>query len=94
MFSIPSKAYDEFKQQALEELMCQKPKDLPPPYRVSYLFLLKGKARIDLDNAVASINDVLQEARIIRDDGYIVQMWAKKKENQPENKTVIDITRG
>jgi Holliday junction resolvase RusA-like endonuclease len=91
VFSIPSKAYEQFKLEALQELMVQKPKDLTPPYRVSYVFFLKGKGNIDLDNAVVSINDVLQEARIIRDDGFIKMITAHKKEYQKENKTVIGI---
>jgi Holliday junction resolvase RusA-like endonuclease len=91
MFSIPSKAYDEFKQQALTELMCQKPKDLPPPYKVCYWFYLTGKGTIDLDNAVVSINDVLQEARIIGNDGLIEVITARKIYHAKENKTVIEI---
>ena len=94
MFSRPSAAYDEFKEQALTELMCQKPKDLPPPYKVVYYFYFTGKGAIDLDNAVVSINDVLQEARIIGNDGLIDQIIARKISFSKENKTTISIIRG
>ncbi len=87
--SLASKAYEVFREEALFELLGQRPKDLKPPYVVYYTFYIKGKKGLDLDNAVASINDILQEAGIIVDDGYIEELHAKKKLNQKDTLTVI-----
>jgi len=92
VFSIPSKAYESFKEEALQELMGQKPKDLVPPYTVYYRFYTKGKRTIDLDNAITSINDVLQEARIIGDDGHIKAIHARITRQATKDCTVIEIT--
>ena len=94
VFSIPSKAYEQFKEEALFELMGRKPKDLPPPYKVYYCFYFTGMGTIDLDNAITSINDVLQEARIIGNDGLINQIIARKIPFSKENKTTISIIKG
>ena len=91
VFSIPSKAYESFKEEALQELMGQKPKDLVPPYSVYYRFYTKGKRTIDLDNAITSINDVLQEARIIGDDGHIKAIHARRTRHAIKDCTIIEI---
>ena len=60
----------------------QKLCEVPPPYRVDYLFNVKGKGRIDVDNAMASINDILQEAGIIDDDTNILEGFFEKSMGQ------------
>ena len=73
---IPSKAYNEFRKDALVQLGKMKP--LEPPYAVSYLFRMKGRLDTDIDNMIAGINDILQEAGAITDDKYITNITATK----------------
>lgn len=75
---FPSKSYMEFKKQALRELMIQRARPQIAPYKIEYSFHLKGKIDIDLDNAVTSINDILQDAGIIGDDKDVISIGATK----------------
>ena len=61
------------------------------PIRVAYTFFLKGKMRQDCDNAISSINDVLQDSGIIENDNLIYEGMFKKIQNNAEWKTVISI---
>ena len=76
--SLPSKAFMRFEKESLPQLygLVKKPFDVP--VFVSYVFYQKGKYRQDLDNAICSIGDVLQEAGIILDDTLITMIAAEK----------------
>jgi len=91
--SFPSTAYQRFCNEAKQEIMIQKATPIDPPYEVWYRFYLKGNKRIDLDNAVASINDILQEMRVITDDNEILHLHARKIAKCTENQTVVTILR-
>jgi Holliday junction resolvase RusA-like endonuclease len=91
MVSLVSKAYAEFRDEALIELMTQRPKDLKPPYVIYYTFFSKGRRFLDLDNAVTSINDILQDAHIIGDDMDIVELHARKNVGCKQDCTIIKI---
>lgn len=69
--SLPSKAYERFHEDALWQLKKIKIK-FTGRVHIQYIFYQKGKMRQDADNAIASINDVLQDAGIIKDDNNIV----------------------
>lgn len=69
--SLPSKAYLAFHDDALRQLKKVKERFIGPVI-IHYAFYQKGKMRQDVDNAIASINDVLQDARIIDDDANII----------------------
>lgn len=76
-FFIPSKAYKEFLENALYELMTVRkmfPEPITTPVEIEYKFYQKGKLEQDNDNAEGSINDLLQEARIIADD-RLIKKW-------------------
>lgn len=90
MVNFPSKRYEEFKETALWQLKRIKEK-LKPPYDVRYCFYIKGKMDADLDNLIASINDILQEAGIIENDRLIYEMDAKKVMGEKDFKTTIEI---
>jgi len=90
MVNFPSKRYEEFKETALWQLKRIKDK-LKPPYDVRYIFYIKGKMDADLDNLIASINDILQEAGIIENDRLIHEMEAKKVMGGKDFKTTIEI---
>lgn len=63
---------------ALTELLVVRkffPKPIDTPVQITYTFYQKGKLTQDGDNAMASINDVLQEAGIIADD-KLIKRWS------------------
>ena len=69
-YTVPGQAYENFKDEAMWGL--KKIKDrFPGDIRIDYVFYRKGKERQDVDNAICSINDVLQDAEIISDDANI-----------------------
>ena len=77
-FFIPSKAYADFCKYALVELLTVRrffPKPIDTPVKIQYTFYQKGKLSQDGDNAMVSINDVLQEAGIIADD-KLIKKWS------------------
>ncbi len=91
MRNIPSEAYRVFEEQALWELKSQRPHPETRPYTIRYNFTLKGKARIDIDNAVTAVNDVLQKAGIIGDDADIIKIVAIKTNGNPYTMTRVSI---
>jgi len=88
-YSIPSKAYKQFQEDALIDLIRQNAKPQTKPYSIEYSFWMKGKIDQDLDNAICSVNDVLMEANIIGDDKDIVFMRASKEGGHPSFYTKI-----
>ena len=67
----PSSAFNNFESNALSQLaQCRLRYD--GLLEVHYIFHLKGKMRIDADNAMAGINDILQKASVISDDKNII----------------------
>lgn len=79
--NLPSAAHEEFKANALAELKKlvnglnrSKPGFVmfTTPVFIYYTFFIKGQSVQDADNAIASINDVLQGAEIIRDDKLVI----------------------
>lgn len=85
---LPSEGYERWKKQALKVI---KKKLIPSPYYVTYIFRMKGKARSDLDNMIASVNDVLQDAGVLDDDNNILEIEASKQGEEEEYKTEIFI---
>jgi Holliday junction resolvase RusA-like endonuclease len=78
--SLPSKAYEEFREKAMWEMREQNVvKNIMPPYRITYVFRIKGNLNIDIDNAMASINDVLEDYGVIEDDKMVVSTRAIKR---------------
>lgn len=71
-FRLPSLAFERFKEEALWQLKRYKQATPIGQCRITYDFFQKGKLKQDPDNAVASINDVLQEAGIIENDSEII----------------------
>lgn len=93
---ISSKAYMEFEKEALTQIKKQNRKFKPivEDVFIDYTFLLKGKGRVDCDNLIASVNDVLQKAGVIADDDQVVGITARKYRGQPEYVTEVNILLG
>jgi Holliday junction resolvase RusA-like endonuclease len=69
---ITSKEYKLFEEEALNVLNLYLPKKtLQPPYVASYVIYMKGKQFADLDNMIASINDLMEQAGMIENDRFI-----------------------
>lgn len=98
-FLISSKGYESFKDDAVADLTAQmyqlktQGHDFPlaGPYKLTCNFLLKGKSTTDLDNMLASVCDILQDAGIIDDDKDVLELHATKKNNAPDYKTTVVI---
>src|SRR5262245_10100678 len=73
VLSLPSHAYERFRASGLAQLRTQaRPRSpLACPLQVDYTFYQQGRLRQDVDNAIASINDILEEAEILLDDDLI-----------------------
>lgn len=68
MINIPSQRYKDWHEQALVQI-----KGYPlltPPYQIYLTFWMPTNRRTDLDNKVASVLDLLQDAEIIEDDNW------------------------
>lgn len=72
-----SKAYKKFESDALNQLGESK-NTIVNLCTVDYTFYIKGKYHVDLDNLIAGINDILQKAKIIKDDDLISTINARK----------------
>ena len=86
---ISSKAYHQFRKDALKQIVDHI--QIAPPYSVKYHFEMKGKFSTDIDNMIAGINDIFQEAGIISDDKHIWYIEAEKIGGFIEWKTIIEI---
>lgn len=74
-FLVPSVAYENFEKIALNEISKQITSDfetITGPVQAIYSFILKGRLKADVDNLMASVNDIAQKAGIIADDDQIV----------------------
>ena len=88
-YNLPSKAYAGFREEALWQLK-RAPK-FPGPVHIDYTFYIKGHMHQDADNAMASIDDVLEDAGVIANDDLIVKWSGRKICGSREWKTVVQI---
>ena len=66
MINIPSKRYKAWHDDVMMQL--KGVRSFNPPYEIIMTFWFKDKRRKDLDNSLASVLDLLQDAQIIQDD--------------------------
>lgn len=91
MIFIAGDAYERFKEDALWQL--KRFRKFTGHVKIDYEFYIKGKLRQDVDNAITSVNDVLQDAGLIENDDYIEAGSFKKYRNAPDWKTCLTISR-
>ncbi len=91
-FIKSSDAYSDFENDALKQL-CNCKACFFGKVRVDYVFEVKGQMRIDVDNAIASINDILQQAGVIDDDNNVVKGSFEKINGMKEWNTHIEISK-
>jgi Holliday junction resolvase RusA-like endonuclease len=106
-FSAPSEAFEDYKTLAIQQIRRQLRGEggltesiaaprrrfrLDPPYEVDYHFFVKGNGVIDVDNAMASVNDILQDAGVIDNDKNILLGSFEKRMGEREWKARVKIT--
>ena len=91
-FIKSSDAYAGFGDDALRQLQtCQA--CFFGKVRIDYVFEIKGQMRIDVDNAMASINDILQKAGVIDDDNNVVKGSFEKVNGMNDWTTYVEISK-
>jgi Holliday junction resolvase RusA-like endonuclease len=93
-FVVSSDAWHSFENDALNQLKKQwhgKRATITKDLAVDITFLLRGKRKADIDNKLSGIFDLLQMARILKDDDQIVTVTARKYKEQPEDITEINL---
>jgi Holliday junction resolvase RusA-like endonuclease len=106
-FSAPSEAFEDYKAIAIQQIRKQLRGEedlaasiaaprrkfrLAPPYEVDYHFFIKGNGLIDVDNAMASVNDILQDAGVIDNDRNIILGSFEKRMGESEWCARVKIT--
>src|SRR5579872_2713280 len=91
MIVIPSKAYVTFKKDAGKQLLQYQRQLLKGKLFIRYVFYQKGKLRQDFDNAIGSINDILQDFNYIENDKDILTGEFEIVTNAKEWKTILEI---
>lgn len=71
MFIMSNSRVKEWQRVALLELSAVKDRFIIP-IKIDYLFYVKDNRKRDLDNMIASVNDVLQASEIISGDHWQV----------------------
>lgn len=87
-----SKPFYLFEENALYQIRGQWSEKHLGPIRVDYLFKIKGQSILDFDNAIASVNDILQKAGVIGNDKMIMKGCYKKTLGNPDWVSEITIT--
>lgn len=92
--SIPNKAFYEWQADAIKQVRIQTRARFFGRVRIDFL-LYFGTLRIaDCDNVISSIQDMLREAMIIKDDNYLDlpggSWWAEYRKGEPG--AVVKIT--
>lgn len=95
-FSVPSKAYEGFANEAAIHLKSQinkMPFEFPITGDVVVLtqLFIKGRTKVDGDNLHTSLLDVLQKAGVIADDEQVVKGVYIKYREQKEWSATIEI---
>lgn len=76
-YVVSNESYKDFEGMATEYIryaVLPKIKSLPkPPYKCSYDIYFKGAYTADLDNLIASINDVMEKAGLVTNDKHITE---------------------
>src|SRR5690606_4562568 len=84
VFFTSSPAWKKFEKSALKQLLTYKQIKFKGSVSIDYYFYYKGRLSVDVDNAMAGINDVLQASGIIENDDFIDKGSFTKNRNAPD----------
>jgi Holliday junction resolvase RusA-like endonuclease len=65
---IPSKLYKQFEKDCLAEIPTELRNEIDFPVNVKATFYMGSKRRVDLVNLLEALDDMLQVAKVIKDD--------------------------
>ena len=65
---LPSKAYVEYEKDCLLQITGKYKKKLDGAYNVKCLYYMPTRHRVDLTNLLNATNDILVEAKVLKDD--------------------------
>lgn len=92
MIIAPSAAYESWRTENMLRLRLLHLKaTLAGPLSLTLHLFLKGKIDQDLDNAVASVNDLLQDAGVIENDKQLVELHLYKHSGCPDFSATVEI---
>lgn len=95
VMNLPSEAYDNFRAIAIpqikQHMYSQAFRQFAKPIKVDYVFYRKGKLKQDVSNAIASIEDIMQDAGLIADDELIQEGSFKRLSGCEDWKTEVEI---
>lgn len=76
-----------------EEGSYEKPQYSEGDCEIHYVFHVKDLYRVDVDNLIKPLQDCLVEAKIIKDDRYVLRLTAEKRkvENKMDECTEVEI---
>ena len=86
------KKFKDWQYQMGWQIKRHKPIKFRKPIDVIYYFDTKGGVKIDIDNMIVTINDLLQEYNVIEDDTLIRGLIAFKRPGCDDFKTTVIIT--
>jgi Holliday junction resolvase RusA-like endonuclease len=84
------KRFKQFEEKMLWQLKNYKEKYKGMVY-ISYTFKIKGNYRLDVDNAVVTVNDLLEKAGVIEDDNLVVSGEFAKYQGHDSWATLVEI---
>ena len=70
--SIPSHAYVNWEIVAMSQIRAYSMQRFTGYVSIDYTFRFKGDMSVDVDNAMAGINDILEKTGVVRNDKLIV----------------------
>lgn len=90
IMNFPSKIYEAWHKDALIQLKTQYKGQAEGKVTIAYQFYVKDNRARDLDNMIASINDVLVDAGLIKDDSWqCVAIGAADAEYDKDNPRAV-----
>jgi Holliday junction resolvase RusA-like endonuclease len=89
---VPSKAYKRFEGDAVVQLIEQQQQiknSFDCPCHLELEFHIKGKYKVDIDNLISSICDILELTGVVENDNLITSVSAKKTQGAKDWLTEI-----
>ena len=90
-FRLPSDAYNKFHDLVAEHMLPFAHLHFTKPLRMNVVYEIKGKYNQDVDNALASIGDCLQDYGVIEDDNLLTDVRIVKSNSHKDWRIIINL---